>query len=175
MKKTIQSTIAIAVALAYGLFGTACTKEDGHDHEEHEHHDEDHGDDDHPHGDDDPAHADGDHEHDDHDHDHDEPGPNGGRVLYQVEPHLEFLVTEDRKVQIAQVNENHEAEPIGEQVVTIIGGDRSNPTRMKLEKQGDVLVSDVAFPAGNDFPVVVQIRPSPDAKAETVRFNLEIE
>ena len=45
------------------------------------------------------------HDHDhDHDHDHIIAGPNGGRVLVGVEPHLEFFVTKDGKVQITAVN-----------------------------------------------------------------------
>ena len=103
-----------------------------------------------------------DHKHEKHDHDHDkaEAGPNGGKVIHEVEPHLEFFVTEDRKVQITALGEDGKAIPIGEQTVRITGGSRSNPTRMTLEKKGKVLVSDIAFPEGNDFPVVLQIKPA---------------
>ncbi len=45
---------------------------------------------------------------------------------------------------------------------------------MKLVKQGDVLVSEAAFPEGNDFPVVIQIKTTADAKAETEKFNLNL-
>ncbi len=114
----------------------------------------------------------------DHDHDHDhakiEAGPNGGRILNVVEPHLEFFVTKDRKVKITAVGENGKAIPIEKQVVKVTGGSRSNPTRMKFEKQGDVLVSDVAFPAGNDFPVVVQIKQKKVAKTVMAKFNLNL-
>ena len=98
-----------------------------------------------------------DHKHEGHDHAHDkaQAGPNGGKVLHEVEPHLEFFVTEDRKVQITALGEDGKAMPIGEQTVRVTGGSRSNPTRMTFEKEGDVLLSDVAFPEGNDFPVVV--------------------
>ena len=70
----------------------------------------------------------------DHKHDHDkvEAGPNGGRVLNVVEPHLEFFVTKDRKVQITAMGEDGKAVPIDKQVVKVTGGDRSNPTRMNM-------------------------------------------
>jgi hypothetical protein len=56
----------------------------------------------------------------------------------------------------------------------VMGGSRSNPTRMSFEKKGDVLVSDVAFPEGNDFPVIVQIKPKPIAKNVIEKFNLNL-
>ena len=118
-----------------------------------------------------------DHKHDhDHDHSHDkvEAGPNGGRILNIVEPHLEFFVTKDRKVQITAVGEDGKAVPIGKQVVKVTGGSRSNPTRMKFKKEGDVLVSDIAFPAGNDFPVVVQVKEKKISKSLLVKFNLNL-
>ncbi|MAS95040.1 MAG: hypothetical protein CMO55_17730 [Verrucomicrobiales bacterium] len=117
-----------------------------------------------------------DHKHEEHDHDHHEAiaGPNGGKVIQEVEPHLEFFVTEDRKVQITALGEDGKAIPIAEQSVRVTGGDRSNPTRMSFEKKGDVLVSDTAFPEGNDFPVVVQIKTAPDAKTAMEKFNLNL-
>ncbi|MEC5129461.1 hypothetical protein VSU19_22055 [Verrucomicrobiales bacterium BCK34] len=152
MKKsniTLKSFAALATALTFGVCSPALqADEKDHKHEEHEGHD--------------------------HDHEHAEAGPNGGKVLHEVEPHLEFFVTEDRKVQITALGEDGKAVPIGEQTVRITGGSRSNPTRMTLAKSGDVLISDVAFPEGNDFPVVVQIKPAADAKAVIEKFNLNL-
>lgn len=178
MKKPIQSISLILAAIAFALIPIGCN-DDGHDHdhdhdhgEEHEHGDHDHGDDNHK--DDDHAHAEG----EEHDHDHDhagiEDGPNGGRLLTTVEPHLEFFVTDDRKVQITSVDEEEKAQPIGEQVVKVIGGSRTNPIRLSFAKQGDVLMSDVAFPEGNDFPVVVQIKQTADGETVTEKFNLNL-
>jgi len=118
-----------------------------------------------------------DHKHDEHEgHDHDkaEAGPNGGKVIHEVEPHLEFFVTKDRKVQITALGEDGKAMPIGEQTVRVTGGSRSNPTKMSFEKKGDVLISNIAFPEGNDFPVVVQIKTAPDAKTVMEKFNLNL-
>ncbi len=179
MKNPTKLATTVLLAIAYAFFGVACTEEgshDDHDHGDHSHEGDDHHEGDgHDHDDD---HKEASHEEHGHDHDHDhahmEAGPNGGRVLHAVEPHLEFLVTEDRKVQIASLTEEGQAQPIADQTVTVIGGDRSNPTVMKMAKQGDVLVSDTAFPEGNDFPVVVQIKTTPDAKAETEKFNLNL-
>ncbi|MDA1043637.1 MAG: hypothetical protein O3C57_00275, partial [Verrucomicrobia bacterium] len=37
-------------------------------------------------------------------HDHKSSGPNGGRIITTVKPHLEFLVTQDRNVKITALD-----------------------------------------------------------------------
>lgn len=101
-------------------------------------------------------------------------GPNGGRVLTSVEPHLEFFVTTDRKVKITAVDDAGKAIALGEQGVTVTGGSRSNPTRMSFAKDGDSLISDIAFPEGNNLPVIVQIKATPDAKTVIEKFTLNL-
>jgi hypothetical protein len=99
-------------------------------------------------------------------------GPNKGRLLTVVEPHAEFLVTAERKVQITFVGEDGKPVAPADQVVTVTAGDRSAPTKLTFTKTGNVLLSDTALPAGNDFPAVVQIKITPDAKPVYARFNL---
>ena len=156
MKLKNPIIVAIALAAVYGL--TSCDKAHdehaGHDHDEHAEHEHEEGED----------HDDHDHEghdHDDHEgHDHGDivAGPNGGRVLTSIEPHAEFFVTDDRKVQIAFVDDDLKPVSAADQSITVIAGDRSNPTQLAFTKSGDVLVSDKTLPDGNDFPVVVQIK-----------------
>jgi hypothetical protein len=115
---------------------------------------------------------------DKHDHGHDhakkESGPNGGRILTSIEPHAEFLVTEDRKVKITFLDETNKAVPAGDQVVNVTAGERANPTKLTFAKSGDVLVSEQVLPEGNDYPTVVQIKASPDAKPAVEKFNLNM-
>jgi hypothetical protein len=120
------------------------------------------------------------HDHGDHDgHDHGKhakkiAGPNGGRVLTGVEPHLEFFLTKDRKVKITAVDDDGKAVELGEQSVTVTGGSRSNPTRLTFTKDGNSLISDKAFPEGKMLPVIVQIKAKPDAKSVVERFVLNL-
>lgn len=100
-------------------------------------------------------------------------GPNGGRVITSVEPHLEFKVLENRTVKITALSEEIKPIDMGEQVVTVTAGERSNPIRMTFKKEGNVLVSDKAFPAGDDFPVVLQIKAKADAKATIEKFTMD--
>lgn len=114
-------------------------------------------------------------EHAGHDHkEHAVKGPNNGRMIMKVEPHAEFFVTKDRKVQITFVNDDGKKVPVGKQKVTIICGDRSNPTKLKMEKKNGVLISTNTLPAGNDYPTVVSIKVTPDAKTMREKFNLNM-
>ena len=148
--KTNKTTLAASIlAIAFAGAGTLIAEEKGHEGHDHAEHAEE-------------------------GHEEAKAGPNGGKVIHEVEPHLEFFVTKDRKVQITALGEDGKAIPIAEQSVKVTGGDRANPTRMTLTKVGDVLVSDVAFPEGNDFPVVVQIKTTPEAKTVMEKFNLNL-
>lgn len=108
------------------------------------------------------------------DHKAHEAGPNGGRVITSLEPHLEFFVTEDRKVKITALNEELKPIAIGEQSVRLTGGSRSNPTRLSFAKDGTILMSDAALPEGNDLPIVLQISPGGDGATVMEKFNLNL-
>jgi hypothetical protein len=113
-----------------------------------------------------------------HDHDHDHAamaGPTGGRVIHEVEPHAEFFINKDKKVEIRFLSDDNKVVAPGEQVVTVTLGDRKAPSKLAFIKDGDKLISDKAIPEGNDLPTVVQIRQKEGAKAVTEKFNLNLE
>lgn len=160
--KTYQNITALTAALALSFSATALAEENHDDHKLHDHaeHKED---------------KKGAHEGHDHgDHTKKIAGPNGGRVITSVEPHLEFFFTKDRKVKITAVDDAGKAVALGEHVVTVTGGSRSKPTRMSFTKDGDSLISDKAFPEGNMLPVIVQIKATPDAKTMIEKFTLNL-
>lgn len=107
-------------------------------------------------------------------HEKKEAGPNGGRILTAVEPHIEFFVTADRKVQLTFLGEDGKPVAPAQQTVTVIAGERSNPTKLSFAKSGSVLLSEQTLPEGNDFPTVVQIKTAPDAKTVVEKFNLNL-
>ena len=155
--------IASLVALALTL--TACGKSG----EEHAHtHGDDHA---HPHSHDEHDHVHGDGE-GQHTHEKKTPGPNGGRLITTVSPQLEFLVTEDRKVRVTAVDENVKPIPMAGQTVSLVGGDRSAPTDLSFEAEGDSLISTVALPKGNDVPVILTILPTAESQPVLERFNV---
>jgi len=111
-------------------------------------------------------------QHEGHDHEEAAAGPNGGRLVRSVEPHFEFLVTEDRHVRITFLDDALKPKAPEGEVVTVTGGDRSNPTRLGFEVADGVLLSDGPLPEGNDFPIVVQVKADGNAKTQFERFTL---
>ena len=117
-----------------------------------------------------------------HDHDHDhghahhakEAGPNGGRILHSVEPHLEFLVTKDRKIKLSALGEDlKKVVPVGDLKVSFSGGDRTAPTRLSFSNEGGALVSSGTLPEGKNFPVVLVIKDGGE-KPIFERFQLDL-
>lgn len=100
--------------------------------------------------------------------------PNGGRIIDTVEPHAEFLITADKKVEVRFLDAAGKAIAPAAQTVTVTMGDRAAPTKLAFTKDGDKLVSDKTIPEGKDLPVVVQIKVTPDAKTVTEKFNLNL-
>lgn len=110
----------------------------------------------------------------DHDHDHIKAGPTGGRLIVKVEPHAEFFVNKDKKVEIRFVDHDNKVVAPDKQAVSVTLGDRSAPTKLTFLSDGKKYISDKAIPEGNDLPTVVQIKASPDAKTVTEKFNLNL-
>ncbi|MES2597044.1 MAG: hypothetical protein V4662_16990 [Verrucomicrobiota bacterium] len=112
---------------------------------------------------------------DKHDHEHAaKAGPTGGKLITEVEPHAEFFVNKENKVEIRFVDDDNKIVAPGEQVVNVTLGDRSAPTKLAFTKDGDKLVSDKAIPSGDALPTIVQIRAKEGEKAVTEKFNLNL-
>jgi hypothetical protein len=111
-----------------------------------------------------------------HDHDHEiKAGPTGGKLITEVEPHVEFFVNKDNKVEIRFIDDDMKVVAPGEQVISVTLGDRSAPTKLTFTKEGNMLISDKTIPEGENLPTVVQIKTTADAKAVTEKFNLNLE
>ena len=103
-----------------------------------------------------------------------EAGPNGGRLLTAVDPHVEFFVTKERKIQFTFLDaQDRPTAPAGQSVI-VTTGSRAAPTVLTFTRQGDVLLSDAALPAGNNLPAVIQLKPAPDAPEVVVKFNINL-
>jgi len=111
---------------------------------------------------------------DKHDHEDVKAGPTGGKLITEVEPHAEFFVNKDKKIEIRFVDDDNKIVAPAEQIVSVIMGDRSAPTKLAFTKDGDKLISDKAIPEGNELPTVVQIKAKAGEKAVTEKFNLNL-
>ncbi len=154
-------TVILATTLAHGIVNAQNNDHSDHDHDKHGHSD----------------HADNDHK--EHDHDgHDDHGeikaPNGGRIIDSVEPHLEFHVADDGNVTITFLDDEGHIVTPADQRISVIGGDRSSPTRLSFATKGNALVSDKALPSGNNLPIILNIKASSNAKTIREKFNLNL-
>lgn len=101
-------------------------------------------------------------------------GPNGGRLITEVTPHAEFFFTADRFAQITFVNDAGEAIAPAEQVVSLMGGSRSNPVQLSFERVNDTLRSVEALPEQDSMPIILSIKSAPEAKTVREKFYLNL-
>lgn len=104
-----------------------------------------------------------------------EAGPRGGRLLQADSPRPEFFVEKDRKVSIAFYDANQKQVPAGDQTITAVAEAKGGKAKLEFEKKGDLLVSKTSLPEGNGYTVVVQYKPSGDARPKNFRIPLNME
>jgi hypothetical protein len=138
----IKSTIT---AFALLVTPMAYADEEKHDHKEHAEHEE---------------------------HGHDIKAPNGGRVLHDVEPHAEFFITKDRKVQITFLNDHGKA-VASDNTLKAIGGKRSKATKFTFEKTKNGFLSNEKLPEGKLVPIVLMFKNAKGQKSN-VKFNVNM-
>lgn len=102
-------------------------------------------------------------------------GPQGGRIITSVEPHAEFFVTKDGKVEIRFLDDDGNVIPLAQQGVSVVAGERSAPTQLRFIRQGNALISEQPLPAGNNLPTIVRFTASPGAAPTYERFHLNLE
>lgn len=101
-------------------------------------------------------------------------GPNKGRLITELEPHLEFLVTKEGKVQLTFVDDDNKGVVQPEATVALICGDRTKPTQLTFEKTKTGYLSRGKLPEGKHIPTILRVKPGAGAKMKTIRFNLDL-
>jgi hypothetical protein len=110
-----------------------------------------------------------------HSHDKPIPGPKGGRILEVEGGHAEFFVQPDNKVSITFYDSEMKPAAPDEQVVKVVAEAPSGKTTLDFEKSGDAFVSSSARPEGEGYRIVLQIKPTSDAKAQNFRIEYHTE
>ena len=100
-------------------------------------------------------------------------GPKGGRFLEKTEPRAEFFLEKDHTATITFYDAQLKPVPATEQTMTIIADTKAGKKKIDFEKKGDVLVSKTKLPEGDGYNVVVQFKPTADAKPQNIRFKLD--
>lgn len=102
-----------------------------------------------------------------------EGGPKGGRILEKTTPKAEFFVEKDRSVSITFYDAAGKVVPPNAQTATVIADAKSGKETLKLEKKGDALVSTTKLPEGDGYNLVVQLKPTAEARPQNFRFKYE--
>ena len=120
------------------------------------------------------------HQHDDHKseqtHDHEEgdAAPNNGKILHDLEPHVELVVTEDNKLQIFILGEDEKVVAPNGESFSAIAGERQSPTMLKFEVKEESFISNIPLPEGKNFPVILTFKATEDGKKQRAKFNLNL-
>lgn len=101
-------------------------------------------------------------------------GPRKGLILELPGKNAEFFVEKDRTISIAVYDEAMKAQPASTEVITATAEAPSGKTKIAFEKKGDLLVSTTPLPEGEGYQVVVQAKPTPDAKTKNFRIKLAL-
>jgi len=102
-------------------------------------------------------------------------GPKGGKILNTDSPRAEFFVEKDRTVTISFYSADMKPVPAVDQTAIIWADAKSGRVKLETEKKGDVLVSKTPLPEGDGYNVMVQLKSTPDAKAENFKVNYHTE
>ena len=102
-------------------------------------------------------------------------GPNGGRMLEAEAYQAEFLVTAERRVEVTFFDEAMTPVAPASQQVDVMA-ERPGGGRKKLAMQPTetAFVSVEPLPVGEPYRVVVQIRPTPEARPKNFRIDLNL-
>ena len=100
-------------------------------------------------------------------------GPKGGRLLEKTEPRAEFYLEKDRTVTVTFYDAALKPVPAAAQTVTVLADAKGGKAKIEFEKRGDVLVSTAKLPEGDGYNLVVQFKPTAEAKPQNFRFKLE--
>lgn len=104
---------------------------------------------------------------------HDIKAPNGGRIIQDIEPHVEFLITKDRKVQITFVDDEGKAVE-DKATLRAIGGKRTSPTKFTFTKTKHGFLSDEKLPEGMNVPILLMFKDAEGKKVPTIKFNVDL-
>ncbi len=101
-------------------------------------------------------------------------GPRKGRILEIENQQAEFFIEKDRTISIAFYDAAMKALPAAAQVVTATAEAPTGKVKLEFEKKGDQLVSKAPLPAGEHYTIVVQVKPTADAKPKNFRIPLDL-
>jgi len=101
-------------------------------------------------------------------------GPRKGRILQVENQNAEFFVEKDRTISIAFYDSEMKPQPAADQVVTATAEAPAGKVKLEFDKKAELLVSKAPLPEGENYTVVVQVKPTADAKPKNFRIPLDL-
>ncbi len=100
-------------------------------------------------------------------------GPRKGRLL-ELSPtqSAEFFVEKDRSISIAFYDAAMKAQAPAAQIVTATAEAPTGKTKLDFATKGNLLIATAPLPAGEDYQVVVQVKPDATSKPKNFRIKL---
>ncbi|MDI1312231.1 hypothetical protein [Prosthecobacter sp.] len=100
-------------------------------------------------------------------------GPRKGRLL-EISPtqSAEFFVEKDRTISIAFYDAALKAQPPAAQVVTATAETPAGKTKIDFAPKGKLLLATAPLPTGEDYQVVIQVKPDANSKPKNFRIKL---
>ena len=102
-----------------------------------------------------------------------EAGPKGGRILEKTTPKAEFFVEKNATVSITFYDPAGKVVAPDTQSAAVIADAKGGKQTLQFEKKGDALVSKTKLPEGDGYNLVVQLKPTAEAKPQNFRFTYE--
>lgn len=99
-------------------------------------------------------------------------GPKGGRLLETDAPRPEFFVEKDRKISLTFYDAKSKPVAVTAQTATATAETKQGRVKLDFEKKGGILISKTALPEGEGYTVVIQVKPTPEAKPRNFRIPL---
>ena len=98
-------------------------------------------------------------------------GPKGGKILNEDAPRAEFFVENDHTVTLNFYGADMKPVPATTQSAVVYAEGKGGRVKIEFEKKGDVLVSKSPLPEGDGYPVMVQLKSTPDGAAKNFKVN----
>lgn len=101
-------------------------------------------------------------------------GPKGGKLLDNAAPRAEFLIGADNRVTVSFYDAQLKPVPASGQVVAVSAEPKSGKVPLTMEAKDGAFVSKEALPAGDGYPLVVQVKATADATPQNFRLTYDL-
>lgn len=101
-------------------------------------------------------------------------GPKGGKLLDNAAPRAEFLIGADNRVTVSFYDAQLKPVPASGQAVAVTAEPKSGKVTLTMEAKDGAFVSSEPLPAGDGYPLVVQVKATADATPQNFRLAFDL-